>query len=88
MVSGLHTLQHRKIIADGVTELQRFLPCHGPFAFVYGNEREKLPIDSLNGKHGIANIGDEDLEFLVVEVLPPAITAVLPALSPVAEAGR
>src|SRR5438105_2694953 len=47
-----------------------------------------LIVTPLNGKHGIANIGDEDLEFLVVEVLPPAITAVLPALSPVAEAGR
>ena len=47
-----------------------------------------LIVTPLNGKHGIANIGDEDLEFLVVEVLPPAITAVLPAHSPVAEAGR
>ncbi len=47
-----------------------------------------LIVTPLNGKHGLANIGVSDLEFLVVEVLPPAITAVLPVRSPAAAGDR
>ena len=32
--------------------------------------------------HALTNIGDTDLEFVVVEVFPPAVRAVLPAFSP------
>lgn len=34
-----------------------------------------LVITPLNGRHGIANVGDTDLDFLVIEVHPPAFAA-------------
>jgi mannose-6-phosphate isomerase-like protein (cupin superfamily) len=43
-----------------------------------------LVITPLGGRHGIANVGDEDLDFLVIEVHPPAILERLPAKIPVA----
>jgi hypothetical protein len=36
----------------------------------------------LNGKHAIETIGDETLEFFVVEALPPEIVNALPEYSP------
>lgn len=55
----------------------------------YGDERFEvgpgdLIMTPLNGRHGIENIGDEELEFVVVEALPPAIVEALPAYSPTA----
>lgn len=38
----------------------------------------------LNGRHGIANVGDTDLDFLVIEVVPPAIRDRLPEKVPAA----
>lgn len=46
-----------------------------------------LIMTPLNGRHGIENLGDTDLEFIVVEALPPSIVDLLPAYSPVAEFG-
>lgn len=46
-----------------------------------------LIITPLNGRHGIANVGDTDLDFFVIEVHPPAITARLPRKIPVAAGG-
>lgn len=44
-------------------------------------------ITPLGGRHGIANIGDVDLDFLVIEVHPPEITDRLPRKIPVAAGG-
>lgn len=41
-----------------------------------------LIMTPLNGRHSIDNIGDEELEFVVVEALPPAIVELLPAYRP------
>lgn len=46
-----------------------------------------LIMTPLDGRHGIENIGDDELEFVVVEALPPRIVAALPAYSPVADFG-
>lgn len=46
-----------------------------------------LIITPLNGRHGIANVGDTDLDFLVIEVVPPAIHELLPKKIPVAAGG-
>jgi mannose-6-phosphate isomerase-like protein (cupin superfamily) len=46
-----------------------------------------LIITPLGGRHGIANVGETDLDFLVIEVHPPAITDRLPAKIPVAAGG-
>ena len=46
-----------------------------------------LIITRLNGRHGIANVGDDDLDFLVIEVHPPAIRDRLPTKIPVAAGG-
>ena len=43
-----------------------------------------LIMTPLNGRHGIENLGDEELEFIVVEALPPVIVEALPAYSPTA----
>ena len=40
---------------------------------------------TLNTRHGIDNTGDGDLEFVVVEVLPPEIVNRLPSYTPVAD---
>lgn len=49
-------------------------------------EREVGPGDlimtPLNGRHSIENIGDIDLEFIVVEALPPSIVERLPGYRP------
>ncbi len=51
-----------------------------------GDEFEVVPGDlimtPLNGRHGIVNHGDEPLEFVVVEALPPSIVSALPDYSP------
>ncbi|MFD1811644.1 cupin domain-containing protein [Rhodococcus gannanensis] len=41
-----------------------------------------LAMTPLNGRHSIENIGDVDLEFIVVEALPPSIVELLPAYRP------
>ncbi len=41
-----------------------------------------LVMTPLNGRHSIENIGDELLEFIVVEALPPEIVDRLPDYSP------
>jgi oxalate decarboxylase/phosphoglucose isomerase-like protein (cupin superfamily) len=46
-----------------------------------------LIVTPLNGRHGISNVGDTDLDFLVIEVHPPAITSRLPRKVPVAAGG-
>ena len=46
-----------------------------------------LIVTPLNGRHGIANVGDTDLDFLVIEVVPPAIRDRLPEKVPVAAGG-
>ncbi|MGV9865469.1 cupin domain-containing protein [Rhodococcus koreensis] len=51
-----------------------------------GETREVGPGDlamtPLNGRHSIENIGDTDLEFIVVEALPPSIVDLLPGYRP------
>ncbi len=44
-----------------------------------------LIVTTLNTRHGIDNTGDGDLEFVVVEVLPPEIVNRLPSYTPVAD---
>ena len=44
-----------------------------------------LVVTPLGGRHGIANTGDVDLEFVCAEVMPPSIASALPAISPVPE---
>lgn len=56
----------------------------------YNGERHEvragdLIMTPLDGRHGIDNIGDDELEFIVVEALPPKIVAALPAYSPIAD---
>ncbi|MEK9987955.1 MAG: cupin domain-containing protein [Aquiluna sp.] len=56
----------------------------------YGDDRFEvgpgdLIMTPLHGRHGIETIGDETLEFFVVEALPPEIVDALPAYSPSAE---
>ncbi len=46
-----------------------------------------LIMTPLNGRHGIDNVGDVDLEFIVVEALPPSIVQLLPTYSPAANFG-
>jgi mannose-6-phosphate isomerase-like protein (cupin superfamily) len=41
-----------------------------------------LIMTPLNGRHSIENIGSEELEFIVVEALPPEIVERLPSYSP------
>lgn len=41
-----------------------------------------LIMTPLNGRHSIENIGDDLLEFIVVEALPPEIVERLPVYSP------
>jgi len=41
-----------------------------------------LIMTPLNGRHSIENIGTTDLEFIVVEALPPDIVRRLPSYSP------
>jgi len=41
-----------------------------------------LIMTPLNGRHSIENIGDDMLEFIVVEALPPEIVDRLPDYSP------
>lgn len=41
-----------------------------------------LIMTPLHGRHGITNHGDEVLEFVVVEALPPEIVDALPEYSP------
>ena len=53
----------------------------------YGDDRFEvgpgdLIMTPLHGLHGIETIGDETLEFFVVEALPPEIVDALPAYSP------
>lgn len=51
-----------------------------------GEENEVGPGDlimtPLNGRHSIENIGNEKLEFVVVEALPPSIVERLPGYRP------
>lgn len=51
-----------------------------------GETREVGPGDlimtPLNGRHSIENIGDEELEFVVAEALPPSIVERLPGYRP------
>ena len=59
----------------------------------YNGERHEvragdLIMTPLNGRHGIDNIGDDELEFIVVEALPPSIVAKLPTYSPSAGDGE
>ena len=56
----------------------------------YGEERFEvgpgdLIMTPLHGRQGIETIGDETLEFFVVEALPPEIVDALPAYAPSAE---
>ena len=44
-----------------------------------------LIMTALHGKHAIETIGDETLEFFVVEALPPEIVNALPEYRPSAE---
>lgn len=44
-----------------------------------------LIMTPLNGRHGIANTGEDTLEFIVAEALPPEIVDRLPAYTPAAE---
>ena len=46
-----------------------------------------LIMTPLNGRHSIENIGDDLLEFIVVEALPPEIVDRLPDYSPSAVNG-
>jgi len=41
-----------------------------------------LIMTPLGGRHGIENIGDGPLEWIVVEALPPAIVDLLPSYRP------
>ena len=41
-----------------------------------------LIMTPLNGRHGIRNLGDEPLEFVVAEALPPEIVKLLLEYSP------
>ncbi len=41
-----------------------------------------LIMTPLNGRHSIESIGEEELEFVVVEALPPEIVSRLPSYSP------
>lgn len=41
-----------------------------------------LIMTPLGGRHSIENTGDEMLEFVVVEALPPSIVELLPAYTP------
>lgn len=41
----------------------------------------------LNSRHAIANVGDDDLDFLVLEVVPPVIRERLPRNVPVTTGG-
>lgn len=50
-------------------------------------EAGQLVATPLNTRHAIANAGDEDLEFLVLEVVPPAIRDRLPRKVPVTTGG-
>jgi mannose-6-phosphate isomerase-like protein (cupin superfamily) len=47
----------------------------------------ELVATPLNSRHAIANVGDDDLDFLVMEVVPPAIRERLPRHRPVTTAG-
>lgn len=47
----------------------------------------ELVITPLNSRHAITNVGDDDLEFLVMEVVPPAIRDRLPRKVPVTTGG-
>ena len=49
---------------------------------VFEVEAGDLIMTPLNGRHGIRNISDEPLEFVVAEALPPAIASLLPDYSP------
>ncbi len=56
----------------------------------YGDDRFEvgpgdLIMTPLHGRHGIETLGDETLEFFVVEALPPEIVDALPEYSPSAE---
>ncbi|UOR01355.1 cupin domain-containing protein [Leucobacter allii] len=55
-----------------------------------GEQHEVGPGDlimtPLNGRHAIENLGDDVLEFVVVEALPPEIVRRLPGYSPSAAA--
>jgi mannose-6-phosphate isomerase-like protein (cupin superfamily) len=41
-----------------------------------------LVLTPLNSTHGMWNIGDDEVSYLVIEVFPPAITALLPTRRP------
>jgi mannose-6-phosphate isomerase-like protein (cupin superfamily) len=45
-----------------------------------------LIMTPLDGRHGITNHGDEVMEFVVVEALPPSIVNALPDYTPSLEA--
>ena len=49
----------------------------------YRIEPGQLVATPLNTRHAIANVGDDELEFLVLEVVPPAIRDRLPRKVPV-----
>ena len=56
----------------------------------YGDEQFEvgpgdLIMTPLHGRHGLETIGDETLEFFVVEALPPEIVNALPEYKPSAE---
>lgn len=47
----------------------------------------ELVATPLNARHAITNVGDDDLDFLVLEVVPPAIRERLPRNLPVTTGG-
>lgn len=49
---------------------------------VFEVEPGDLIMTPLGGRHGIRTLGEEPLEFVVAEALPPAIASLLPAYSP------
>ncbi len=49
---------------------------------VFEVEPGDLIMTPLDGRHGIRNIGDIPLDFVVAEALPPAIASLLPDYSP------
>lgn len=46
-----------------------------------------LVVTPLNTRHAIVNVGETDLEFLVMEVVPPAVRDRLPSTVPVTTGG-
>nr|WP_279587826.1 cupin domain-containing protein [Microbacterium ulmi] len=73
--AGLHTHTHTE-------EIWYFL--RGTGTIVLDGESHdvsagSIVITPLNSSHAAHNTGSERLEYIVIEVLPPAITDVLPA---------